>query len=218
MNQSEERPYTQIYGRAFMFNNGNGETILAGFSENTLIIGSDQDTTLIGFGRYDIDAFFGDGRNVAFGAAGNDVFGGGAGSNMFFGGGGNDVLVGGEGYNNLNGGAGDDTIMFGQWDQVSGGWGADHFVLAMKTTSPVGGYTFVRDLSFKAGDTLDLTAIPGVTRASLAVQGDDLTCYTPDGGVLNIGGVGHQLILVGGIDAAIDAGYLSVFGDFGGKG
>ena len=211
-----ERPYTEVFGGpAFIFNNGGSQTIFTGYGGPTTVVGSDQDTNLICWGPYDVTSLFGNSRNIAFGNVGNDMFVGGAGSNLFYGGAGNDVLIGGSGDNRLNGGAGNDTLMAGQWDEMVGGAGADRFIFAMKA-APAGS-VFVRDLSFKQGDTLDLTMMPEVTRGNIEVRDDALVCHAP-GGDIFIQGVGFQLEIVGGIDAAIAAWNLSVFGDYGGKG
>lgn len=220
MNQGNH-PYAEIDGMGYMFWNRQGMTLLT-FGDAT-VIGSDQNTTLIARGNGDVTFLAGDGNNTAYGAGGNDVFIGGEGYNRFFGGAGDDLLVGGNGINNLNGGAGNDTISFGEWDQVSGGSGADHFMFSMKTTAnqffnidPQ--YAFVRDLNFAEGDTLDLTMCPEINRGNIVVKGDALMVYTAHGPI-DIEGVGNQVTLVGGIDAAIHMGMLSVAGgDFGGKG
>ena len=212
-----DHPYATIEGRGLMFWNANAMTMLVGFGGDAVVTGSDQNTNLVAIGAGDITAFLGDGVNIVRGGAGNDAFFGGGGLNRIHGGSGNDLIVGGTGHNELSGGRGDDVLTgFGQWDQASGGWGADRFIPVMKAAPA--GPLFIRDLNFGEGDTLDLTAIPGVTRENLSVYDDTLAIYTLDGGVLNIGGVGHQIIRVGGIDAAINDGYLSVFGDFGGMG
>ena len=211
------REYATIEGPGLMFWNGNGMTMLAGFGRNATVTGSDQNTTLVCIGRGDITAFFGDGRNLAIGGAGNDIFFGGTGVNRFFGEGGDDILVRGEGYNDLNGGSGNDVIALGQWDQAVGGLGADRFIIAAKTDS-IASSVFIRDLSFAQGDRLDLSMMLEVTRANLDVRDDALVCYTPDGGTMNIEGVGYEIMLVGGIDVAVNTGYLSVFGDYNGRG
>ncbi len=207
-----QRPYLETYGPVFPYSNGNGLFLFAGYAGESTVISNDMDMTVFSLGRYDVSAFFlGEGRHVAFAAGGNNIFAGGAGSNLFFDGPGNSLLAGGSGDSRLNGGGGSDTLMFGQWDQATGGPGADRFVPMMKA-APAGSM-FITDLSFRAGDTLDLTMLPEVTRANLEVRDDALVCHAP-GGDIFIQGAGHQIEIVGGVDAAVKAGYLSVFGDY----
>jgi len=216
-----ERPYAEIDGLGFMFWNWSSKsmTILAGFGQNATVMGSDLNTTLLCFGKGDVTFFGGDGNNIAFGSVGNDVFVGGSGGgvNKFFGGAGDDLLIRGEGYrySDLNGGVGNDTIVFGQWDNIAGGLGADRFIFAPKTSTPDAGFVSVRDLSFAQGDILDLSMMQ-IPREYMSVQDDTLVCWTPEG-ALQINGVGNEITLVGGIDAAINVGDLLVFG-WGGKG
>lgn len=205
-----------VTGQAFFFNTPTGMVIAAGFGKDVDVMSGDENTTLVCVGGGSVKAVFGDGQNIALGGNGNDTFFGGEGVNQFFGGRGNDTLFGGLGANILDGGTGSDTLVFGEGDTATGGPGADHFVPVSKWGHS--GYTFVDDLSFKEGDHLDLSYFDGITRANMVVRGDELVCYTP-GGILNIEGVGNEITLVGGIDAAAKAGYLSISDMmYGGKG
>ncbi len=207
-----------IEGIGYMFIGKNKATIITGFSGNTTVFGGDIDTNLLCFGKGDVTAFFGSGRNIALGSNGNDSFSGGTGSNKLSGGAGDDLLIRGEGFNILDGGTGSDQIFFGQWDQVTGGSGADRFTFLDKMTMSSSGTVFIKDLSFNEGDVLDLSASFGIFRENMKIQYDTLV-YSTEEGVVNIEGAGHQITLIGGIDAAIKAGYLSVaFADNVGKG
>lgn len=71
----------------------------------------------------------GNGRNVVFALAGNDIVRGGVGNDRLFGQAGDDVLFGERGNDNLNGGVGDDRLVGGSGnDTIRGGGGNDRLV------------------------------------------------------------------------------------------
>lgn len=209
-------PGSSISGPGMMFWNSQGQVMLT-YGDAT-VMGSDENTTLVALGRGDVTFLAGDGNNLAYGGYGNDTLIGGEGFNRFFGGAGNDLLVGGNGSNELHGGYGNDTIIFGQWDQVYGDQGADHFVFVEKpntgggTSGPHAIYpefVYTRDLNFAEGDTLDLSMNPGMHRTDMTIYDDALFVFQP-GKVIVFENVGHQITQAGGIDAAIKAGELMV--------
>jgi Ca2+-binding RTX toxin-like protein len=76
--------------------------------------------------------------NTLIGGAGNDIINGGTGDDVLSGGVDNDLLLGGNGNDSLDGGDGDDilsggTTTVGQIDTLTGGLGADTFVLGLAT-------------------------------------------------------------------------------------
>lgn len=227
-------------------------TVIAGFGEDVTFEGSDYNTNLFMVGGGSLTAILGNGinnvragsgddnivcgsgQNRIYSGAGDDVLIGGDGFNQLFAGAGNDILVGGDGYNILKGQEGDDILFFGQNDYAVGGDGADRFILNSKSNFDPAEINYIpsmtiADLSFQEGDTIDLTAFPGVIRENIYMEhqynddgtfnqnNDILTCYS-DVGTFTVWGVGDQVVLVGGIDNAIEQGYLNVASMFGGKG
>lgn len=209
-------PSSSIAGPGMMFWNSQGQVMLT-YGDAT-VMGSDENTTLVALGRGDVTFLAGNGNNLAYGGYGNDTFIGGESFNRFVGGAGNDLLVGGNGSNELHGGYGNDTITFGQWDQVYGDQGADHFVFVEKpnmgggTSDPSALYPeFVYPhLNFAEGDTLDLSMNPEIHKSQMTIYDDALFVFEP-GKFLVFEGVGHQITQAGGIDAAIKSGGLVVY-------
>ncbi|MCX6756601.1 MAG: hypothetical protein NTW35_00400 [Candidatus Nomurabacteria bacterium] len=216
MNATGSQNGASIEGPGRIFWNQNGMVILT--SGQALVTGSDENTTLQCLGRGDVTFVAGDGNNIANGGVGNDIFIGGAGYNRFYGGNGNDTLVGGSFINDLNGGNGNDTLIFGQNDQVSGGTGIDQFIfIAKENTGNVSygdiytghDFAFIRDLKFWEGDTLDLSMCPELIRENMKVVDDALMVFGPER-ILHIEGIGHQITLAGGLDAAIMGGEILI--------
>lgn len=118
-------------------NGAGGDDTLAGLDGRDTLEGWDGDDTLAG-GRGDDSLNGGSGHDRLLGGAGQDVLVGGSGDDSLTGGGGNDeldggegndLLVGGAGDDTLNGGAGDDRLYAGTGGYLTGGAGADEFVL-----------------------------------------------------------------------------------------
>lgn len=206
-----------IEGPGIIMWNKVGMVMLTFGSAPVMVTGSDENTTLISLGRGDVTFVAGNGNNYAKGNAGNDVMIGGDGYDRFFGAAGDDTLSGGGAPNVLEGEDGDDTILFGQNDQSGGGAGADHFILTMKPDmrdiisddASRAEFTYIRDLNFKEGDVLDLS-MTKFLHSDMKVVDNALMVFGPDG-ILQIEGVGHEITMAGGIDAAIKAGGLMVY-------
>lgn len=208
-------------------------------TQGTLFIGDDTNTRLAVAGSGPVTAFFGDGFNVARGGRGDDNFVGGDGSNIFSGGAGNDMLIGGTGSDILSGGQGFDVIVCGENDVVSGGEDMDMFVFLPNFVDDIfaGWYVlpdkedaalletlesdeedvaapetpveYVNFSDFNGDeDILDLSQA-GIVRSGLTLE-DDALIYTSDAGKLRFEGVGTEVMLLGGIDAAIENGTLMV--------
>ncbi len=214
INRSHNGASIEGPGRIFWNNNGMVIVTLG----QALVTGSDENTILRCLSRGDVTFVAGDGNNIANGNVGNDIFLGGAGYNRFYGGAGDDILDGGSWINTLEGEDGSDTIFFGQNDQSGGGAGADSFVFVSKEDTGNVSYgdvyngqqfAFIRDLNFKEGDVLDLS-MTKFLHSDMKVVDNALMVFGPDG-ILQIEGVGHEITMAGGIDAAIKAGGLMVY-------
>lgn len=116
-----------------------GADSLFGHGGDDLLLGGDDDDELQG-GDGDDMLQGGAGEDALQGGMGNDRLEGGADEDAMFGGYGDDLLVGGEldedgapiddgARDYLNGGDGDDTLVGGRGDVMTGGDGADRFVL-----------------------------------------------------------------------------------------
>jgi hypothetical protein len=195
-----------------------GETVLSGFSGPVTVFGGTKNINLIGLGYGDLTLFAGSGVTIAHGGAGNNTFVGGDGVNKFFAGPNMNTFVGEAGYNEFHGSRGYSTFIFGQQDQVIGGTGPEHLMWLSKASYSDAGYGFIRNLDFVHGDTLDFSLQPDITQANMTVQGDELLIKTPDG-VLDLFGVGVQLIGVdGSIATAVAHGHIVTADYSGGKG
>ncbi|GAB1539267.1 hypothetical protein NUACC21_19330 [Scytonema sp. NUACC21] len=137
-----------IFGTIYNDNSTTGpdgkfHTALFGTSENDYMRGDEGDDALYGF----------EGTDVIIGDAGNDAVVGYQGNDYLFGSDGDDTL--GEWYHGepgsdwLDGGNGND-ILYGygrdtegtEYDNLTGGEGADKFVLGQETTTFVNGYAY----------------------------------------------------------------------------
>jgi len=108
-----------------------GEPIADG---NDTIFGGTGNDSLAGYdsidGGRDDDALYGDnGNDTLIGGDGNDLLFGGAQNDLLNGGSGNDTIEGGYGFDTLNGGAGNDTIYATEGSTLTGGLGADSFIV-----------------------------------------------------------------------------------------
>lgn len=109
-----------------------------------------------------------EGGDVITGTEGDDFVNGNGGDDTLYGLGGNDRLVSGDGADVVDGGAGDDIIdnnfADGDIDRLTGGAGADSFLLGVNTrASPLTAPDRITDFSSAEGDRLDI----GVFGASL---------------------------------------------------
>jgi len=206
-----------IQGLGYFYGNTSG-LIAVAFAlpgRSTTVTTGDQNTTVICIGGGDFNVFLGDGgndgngRNTVFSGGGNDLILGGAGYDTIHAGAGNDIVWGASGYNFLDGGFGNDTIYVGSGDAAYGGPGSDNFTIVPKENHSIAEYTYLGDLSFLEGDKLDIsTFFPEVTPNAMRIDGDNLLCDT-NYGTMTLMGVGEQITLVGGVNAAIAAGYIS---------
>ncbi|MEO0407935.1 MAG: CAP domain-containing protein [Cyanobacteria bacterium P01_A01_bin.135] len=123
------------------------------------------------------------GRDHLYGEAGNDTLKGGFGSDWLKGGAGRDVLIG----------AGSDKAGAGERDILSGGAGADKFVLGNKTAafyssgyskdSPRGDdFAAILDFDAAAGDTIQLHGDRGDYRLGMISSGGTVGIFLTTGG------------------------------------
>jgi Ca2+-binding RTX toxin-like protein len=90
-----------------------------------LLIATDGDDSLTGYGTDDVISGAG-GNDTIYGSGGNDTIDGGEGKDSLSGEDGDDILSGGVGNDTLNGGAGNDVLSGGAHnDSLSGGYGDD---------------------------------------------------------------------------------------------
>ena len=151
------------------------------------LIGGAKDDTLYGNGS-DIDAVvshdpcLGEGNDLLQGKAGNDMLFGGSGRDRLYGDQDNDTLYGESGCDSLHGGTGSDVLDGGynddvlngygysdgsslrEYDVLTGGEGADTFVLGDRTYVPSGtvyykgsGYATITDFDWREGDKFQVT-------------------------------------------------------------
>ena len=114
---------------------------LLGTEADDDLVGLMGDDVLYGLDGDDV-LTAGSGDDALYGGAGDDTLAGGWGDDELVGGTGADLLQGGwgddlldgrdsdDGFDYLNGGEGDDTLIAGRGDYLSGGGGADRFVVA----------------------------------------------------------------------------------------
>ncbi|MEO9781709.1 MAG: calcium-binding protein [Sedimentitalea sp.] len=138
---------------------GAGNDILHGATGNDALFGGDGNDTLHGEDGQDIlsgdgddELSGGDGDDALHGGLGDDTLAGGQGQDTLFGSFGDDLIVGSD-FNQdgvhiddatkdyLNGGDGNDTLIGGHGDVMSGGDGADQFVLDASETATNDGDT-----------------------------------------------------------------------------
>jgi Ca2+-binding RTX toxin-like protein len=162
--------------------NGGSDTLIGGFG-NDLLNGGDGNDRLLGSENNDF----------LNGALGNDTLDGGTGNDNLFGAAGNDSLIGGTGLDTLNG---TDNLLLGvgELDTLTGGVGADRFVIGTAATSfyldaGAGNTSFARilgglDLSDQivlsgASANYSLSVVGGVSTAVLRKEAgpDDLVVF-----------------------------------------
>lgn len=146
-------------GGSDVLNGGNGDDQLYGGGGADILNGDRGDDQLFGGGGDDtLDG--GRGDDFLDGGAGDDTLEGGRGDDILLGGGGGDSLSGGRGNDYLGGGGGSDTLDGGRGnDMLEGGAGADVFAFKDQFGDDV-----ITD--FDNTDTIDLTAITGLTNLS----------------------------------------------------
>ncbi|MGB3613444.1 MAG: hypothetical protein WBA10_06570 [Elainellaceae cyanobacterium] len=141
------------------------------------------------------------GNDRLYGGYGNDYLSGGSGNDYLSGWSGNDTLLGGYGNDYLNGGSGNDYIRgyggtFGEFDTLTGGFGADTFVLGSSFGSYYRGlgHATITDFNRLQGDKIDVFgsfANYGVTDYA---NGDAHIRYNGDLVAVVKGGAGLSLI------------------------
>lgn len=144
-----------LYGTIFGDN-------MYGFAGNDRIIaGSGNDRVYGGYGHDSVNAGFG--NDYVNGGLGNDTLNGLSGNDRLIGGFGNDSLLGGTGSDALAGGSGNDYIngyggSFGEYDILSGGSGADVFMLGGRFGSYYRGrgYATITDFNRFQGDKISV--------------------------------------------------------------
>ena len=105
----------------------------------------------------------GNGHDLLNGLGGNDTLNGGYGNDTLNGGDGDDLLIGGLGFDQLSGGAGNDTFRFNSLEEIGkGGYNPS-----------LGMYTWERVTDLAVGDTINLSAISGLS--FVGVGNDDFT-------------------------------------------
>ncbi len=126
---------------------GDGTDSVSGSVGDDWVFGENGADTLSGGGGNDA-LFGGAGHDEIIGGYGNDILAGGTGIDALFGGAGHDVITGGDDIDvdYLNGGAGDDHLTAGQFDKLSGGTGADTFVVAVDAQAEVMDFDATEDV------------------------------------------------------------------------
>jgi len=132
---------------------GDGFDYVAGGNGNDSLYGGGDTDTLTG----------GTGNDSLYGGDGNDSLYGGTGNDFLYGGNGNDFLYGDAGSDNLFGDAGSDYVKgygntSGEYDNLTGGAGADRFVIgAYSSTYYLGsGYATIKDFKYAEGDRVQV--------------------------------------------------------------
>jgi Ca2+-binding RTX toxin-like protein len=138
-------------------------TQMANTSYNDYLVGTSSSDSL--FGGDGTDALLGDkGDDTLDGWNGSDLLKGQAGSDTLLGYNGDDILVGGSGNDTLEGEAGDDLLIgiennivsggTGEYDTLTGGSGADTFVLgdAIGPFYQGNGFATITDFDWAEGD------------------------------------------------------------------
>lgn len=151
----------------------NNDILLQGTTAVDVLEGKDGDDTLLGGGGNDT-LVGGQGNDNLEGGNGNDTVFGDYGDDTLLGGNGKDFLTGGEGNDFLVGGRGNDTLIgydsastVAEYDILTGGTGADTFVLGESTwgirpTADIfvgylgDGYATITDFSSAQGDKIQL--------------------------------------------------------------
>jgi RTX calcium-binding nonapeptide repeat (4 copies) len=146
-----------------------GNDDLYGGEGDDRVEGGDGDDDLYG-GDYLFESEANSGNDRLFGGNGNDSLNGGDGNDLLNGDTGNDDLFGNDGSDRLTG-FGSVGLDASEYDELSGGQGADRFVLGNSTTpfyiESGEGYAILTDYSRSEGDAIE--AYGGTGRYTLAV-------------------------------------------------
>ncbi len=138
----------------------NGDDFLVGFDEDDLLVG-------------------GNGADSLLGGSGNDILRGGAGKDYLYGNINNDSLVGATGNDYLDGYGYDPSLP--EFDTLTGGSGADTFVLGNTNTIPSisyqgEGYAIITDFTQSQGDRIQL--VGSITDYSFSQISDAMSIST----------------------------------------
>lgn len=144
-----------------------GNDSLYGGTGNDWAYGGDGNDRL--YGDSGADCLYGGyGNDTLYGGTENDCLYGEAGTDRLYGEAGNDSLYGGTGSDSLNGGSGNDYVQgYGysasEYDTVTGGLGADKFVLGDSFQSHYSsfGYACIADFKWEEGDKIQVKGALG---------------------------------------------------------
>lgn len=148
-----------------VFNGNNKDNLVNGTENFDVIKGFGGNDTLYGFGGHD-QIWGGDGNDIIFGGDGNDLIDGGKGNDTLNGGSGDDTLNGGDGNDVLKGYNQFSSAAAKEFDDLTGGTGADLFDLtdvngniAYFGTDDLinsGGFALIQDFKPAEGDKIRL--------------------------------------------------------------
>jgi Ca2+-binding RTX toxin-like protein len=146
---------------------GSDSYVAYGYAGNDTLFGNTGDDSLYG-GQGNDNSSGGEGNDSLYGGKGRDNLIGGSGNDYLLGGSGNDSLLGITGNDSLVGGAGNDTLagalasiegVEGDLDTLTGGAGADQFILGYSASNCYlgEGYATITDFSRRQGDKLQVS-------------------------------------------------------------
>lgn len=164
-----------------IINAGPGNDSVTGdLGDDTLFGDTGSDTIEGGGGADIIDG--GQGSDSLSGGDGSDTIRGGSESDTIEGGAGDDSLSGGSGQDTISGGSGDDTLLGGDGDNLTGGTGANKFIVGGTCNSidVITDFVVSTDGSTPL-DTIQIIDIPNITQGS-----GFLTIFEEGGGGVEI--------------------------------
>jgi RTX calcium-binding nonapeptide repeat (4 copies) len=158
-----------LYGYAghdYLYGYAGNDILYGGTGNDWAYGGNDHDRI---YGDSGTDRLYGDyGNDSLYGGNDNDFVYGDAGTDRLYGEAENDTLYGGTGSDSLNGGSGNDYIQgYGysasEYDTVTGGLGADKFVLGDSFQSHYSsfGYACIADFKWEEGDKIQVKGALG---------------------------------------------------------
>lgn len=163
---------------------GGNDTISGAYGNDILRGGPGNDSVAGGVGNDEL--YGGDGKDRLYGNAGNDKLYGGDGNDELYGGSGNDILNGGDGNDILRSYNLFSTSANGEYDEVTGGGGADIFDLTdmyggvghinddvLMNPDTAGGFALIKDFNTSAGDKVRLDEVAGHYRLETVSWGKD---------------------------------------------